>query len=70
MDTYLIHQTGDKNKAIGSASRYMDFDRWNGSKADVCATSATLNMSIPTRLRRTPAQFSSARAAWFQPLQT
>lgn len=35
VDTYLIHQTGDKNKAIGSASRYMDFDRWNGSKADV-----------------------------------
>ena len=35
VDTYLIQQTGDKNKAIGSASRYMDFDRWNGGKADV-----------------------------------
>ncbi len=35
VDTYLIHQTGDKNKAIGSVSHYMDYDRWNGTKADV-----------------------------------
>jgi len=35
VDTYLIHQTGDKTKGIGSVSRYMDYDRWNGNKADV-----------------------------------
>ncbi|MFZ3070614.1 MAG: GH25 family lysozyme [Anaerolineaceae bacterium] len=35
VSTYLIHQTGDHNKAIGSASHYMDYDRWNGTKADV-----------------------------------
>lgn len=35
VDTYLIHQTGEKTKGIGSVSRYMDYDRWNGNKADV-----------------------------------
>jgi GH25 family lysozyme M1 (1,4-beta-N-acetylmuramidase) len=35
VDTYLIHQTGDKTKGIGSISRYLDYDRWNGNKADV-----------------------------------
>jgi 1,2-phenylacetyl-CoA epoxidase PaaB subunit len=33
--TYLIHQTGENTKGIGSVSRYMDYDRWNGDKAEV-----------------------------------
>lgn len=33
--TYLMHQTGDHCKGIGTASHYMDYDRWNGTKADV-----------------------------------
>ncbi len=69
VDTYLIHQTGDKNKAIGSASRYMDFDRWNGSKKPMfCVISATLIMAIPTRPAGPRRSSLPARAAWFQPL--
>jgi uncharacterized protein YraI len=30
-----MHQTGDHCKGIGTASHYMDYDRWNGTKADV-----------------------------------
>lgn len=30
VDTYLIHQTGDKCKSIGAQSHYMDYNRWNG----------------------------------------
>lgn len=33
--TYLIHQTGDRGKSIGAVSHYMDYNRWNGEKADV-----------------------------------
>ncbi len=32
---WLIHQTGEKCPGIGSFSRYMDYDRWNGSEEDV-----------------------------------
>lgn len=34
-DTWLIHQTGDKCKGIGSASYFMDYNRFNGTEADV-----------------------------------
>ncbi len=30
VETYLIHQTGDRNKSIGAFSHYMDYNRWNG----------------------------------------
>ena len=30
VNTYLIHQTGDRCKSIGAFSRYMDYNRWNG----------------------------------------
>jgi len=35
VSTYLIHQTGDKCKSIGGVSHYMDYNRWNGEKAEV-----------------------------------
>ncbi len=35
VSTYLMHQTGDKCKGIGTVSYYMDYDRWNGTKQDV-----------------------------------
>jgi len=35
VNTYLIHQTGDRCKSIGGVSHYMDYNRWNGEKADV-----------------------------------
>ncbi len=35
VSTYLNHQTGDKCKSIGGVSHYMDYNRWNGEKADV-----------------------------------
>jgi len=35
VSTYLIQQTGDRCKAIGAVSHYMDYNRWNGSKTDV-----------------------------------
>lgn len=30
VNTWLIHQTGDRNKSIGAQSHYMDYNRWNG----------------------------------------
>jgi hypothetical protein len=30
VNTYLIHQTGDRCKSIAAFSRYMDYNRWNG----------------------------------------
>jgi len=30
VSTYLIHQTGDKNRSIGAQSHYMDYNRFNG----------------------------------------
>jgi GH25 family lysozyme M1 (1,4-beta-N-acetylmuramidase) len=33
--SWLIHQTGDRCRPIGAASATMDYDRWNGEKADV-----------------------------------
>ena len=33
--TYLIHQTSERGKSIGGAGYYMDYDRWNGTGADV-----------------------------------
>lgn len=35
VSTYLIQQTGDRSKSIGGVSHYMDYNRWNGTKADV-----------------------------------
>jgi GH25 family lysozyme M1 (1,4-beta-N-acetylmuramidase) len=36
IDTWLIHQTAERGKPIGSpASRYMDYNRWNGGVEDV-----------------------------------
>lgn len=35
VSTWLIHQTGDKCAGIGSASKYMDYNRWNGDASDV-----------------------------------
>ena len=35
VSTYLIHQSGDHCKAIGAASYYMDYNRWNGDAAAV-----------------------------------
>ena len=35
VSTWLIHQTGSRGKSIGAESRYMDYDRWNGTEADV-----------------------------------
>ena len=32
---WLIHQTTSHGKSIGAPSYYMDYDRWNGSEADV-----------------------------------
>lgn len=37
VSNYLIHQTGDKCKGIGTASYYMDYNRWNGDHAAVLA---------------------------------
>ena len=34
---WTIHQTGSRGKSIGGASYFMDFNRWNGAKADVLA---------------------------------
>lgn len=34
-DRWLIHQTGDHCKSIGSPKYYMDYDRWNGDEATV-----------------------------------
>ena len=33
--TYLIHQTSERGKSIGGVGYYMDYDRWNGTSADV-----------------------------------
>ena len=33
--TYLIHQTSERGKSIGGAGHYMDYNRWNGTRADV-----------------------------------
>jgi len=30
VETYLIHQTGDRCKSIGGYGRFMDYNRWNG----------------------------------------
>lgn len=35
VSTYLIHQTGDHCRPIGGVSSTMDYNRWNGEKADV-----------------------------------
>lgn len=35
VSTWLIQQTGDRCAGIGSASKYMDYDRWNGTANDV-----------------------------------
>ena len=35
--TYLVHQTAERGKPIGGAGNYMDYDRWNGTSADVRA---------------------------------
>jgi N-acetylmuramoyl-L-alanine amidase len=35
VDTYLIHQTGDRSKSIGAYSKYMDYNRFNGDQAAV-----------------------------------
>lgn len=35
VSTWLIHQTGSRGKSIGAPSHYMDYDRWNGTEADV-----------------------------------
>ena len=36
VSSYLIHQTGDRCKSIGSTARiYMDYNRWCGNNADV-----------------------------------
>lgn len=32
---WLIHQTTSHGKSIGAPSYYMDYDRWNGTEADV-----------------------------------
>jgi GH25 family lysozyme M1 (1,4-beta-N-acetylmuramidase) len=37
VDQWLIHQTSERGPAIGGAGNYMDYDRWNGTEADVLA---------------------------------
>lgn len=34
---YLIHQTAEKGKSIGSPNYYMDYNRWNGDETAVAA---------------------------------
>jgi len=35
VDHWLIHQTSERGPAIGGVGSYMDYDRWNGTPADV-----------------------------------
>lgn len=35
--SWLIHQTAERAPAIGGAGRYMDYNRWNGARADLLA---------------------------------
>ena len=37
VDHWLIHQTSERGPAIGGVGNYMDYDRWNGTPADVLA---------------------------------
>ena len=38
VSSWLIHQTASRGRSIGArAMHYMDYNRWNGSKADVLA---------------------------------
>lgn len=37
VDHWLIHQTTERGPAIGGVGSYMDYDRWNGTPADVLA---------------------------------
>ena len=37
VDRWLIHQTSERGPAIGGVGKYMDYDRWNGTPADVLA---------------------------------
>ena len=37
VDGWLIHQTTERGPAIGGVGSYMDYDRWNGTPADVLA---------------------------------
>ncbi|MFZ3069900.1 MAG: GH25 family lysozyme [Anaerolineaceae bacterium] len=34
---WLIHQTAERGPAIGGAGRYMDYNRWNGTRANLLA---------------------------------
>ncbi len=37
VDRWLIHQTSERGPVIGGVGNYMDYDRWNGTPADVLA---------------------------------
>lgn len=37
MSAWRIHQTVDRAPAIGGSGWYMDYDRWNGSRAELLA---------------------------------
>ena len=37
VDGWLIHQTTERGPAIGGVGSFMDYDRWNGTPADVLA---------------------------------
>ncbi len=38
VSSWLVHQTGSRGRGIGTpGAHYMDYDRWNGVKADVLA---------------------------------
>ncbi len=37
VDTWLIHQTAERSPAIGGVGHFMDYDRWNGTEAELLA---------------------------------
>ncbi len=37
VERWLIHQTTERGPAIGGVGTYMDYDRWNGSQAELWA---------------------------------
>ena len=49
ISTWLIHQTTSHGKSIGAPSYYMDYDRWNGTEADVFDKALTLEASVNAR---------------------
>ena len=44
---WLIHQTGDHCKSIGTAKIYMDYDRWNGNSDDILAYFGLTDVPAP-----------------------